>query len=231
VIKVIDTGMGIKPEFLAHVFDRFRQEDSSTTRVHGGLGLGLAIVRHLVELHGGTVSADNRIDEQGAIFTVRLPLPPAGKNRKRRARKHLDQNGKKNGDSETASNLANLRVLLVDDEADGREMITTMLEQDGAQVKGVASADEALQVLAEWNPDVLISDIGMPIEDGYSLIRKVRTLPPERGGTVPAIALTGYTRNEDQLKALSAGYQSHISKPVILQDLIAVVASLAGRYI
>jgi PAS domain S-box-containing protein len=230
-IEVIDTGIGIKPEFLVHVFDRFRQEDSSTTRIHGGLGLGLAIVRHLVELHGGTVTADNRIDEKGAIFTVRLPLSAVSKNRNYHAPKHLGQNGKKNGNRETESNLANLRVLLVDDEADGREMIATMLEQDGAQVKGVASVNEALQLLAEWNPDVLISDIGMPIEDGYSLIRKVRTLPPERGGTVPAIALTGFARNEDQLKALSAGYQSHISKPVVLQDLIAAVASLAGRYV
>jgi CheY-like chemotaxis protein len=177
------------------------------------------------------VTADNRIDEKGTIFTVRIPLPAVSKNRNYRAPAHLGQNGEQNGNRETESNLANLRVLLVDDEADGREMITTMLEQDGAQVKGVASANEALQVLAEWNPDVLISDIGMPMEDGYSLIRKVRTLPPERGGTVPAIALTGYARTEDQLRALSAGYQSHISKPVAVQDLIAAVASLAGRYV
>jgi signal transduction histidine kinase/ActR/RegA family two-component response regulator len=230
-IKVIDTGPGIKPEFLHHVFDRFRQEDSSTTRAQGGLGLGLSIVRHLVELHGGTVSAENRRDAQGAVFTVRLPLaaavptksPPAAQAMRfsQASRQDMPQNH--------TSSLEGLRVLLVDDETDGREMVTIMLEIIGVQVKAVASANEALQTFAEWRPDILVSDIGMPTEDGYSLIRKVRALPPEQGGNVPAAALTGYASKEDYLEALSAGYHSHIKKPVDLEELITVVANLTGR--
>jgi CheY-like chemotaxis protein len=230
-IKVIDTGPGIKPEFLPHVFDRFRQEDSSITRAHGGLGLGLSIVRHLVELHDGTVTAESRRDAQGAIFTVRLPLAAAIENKNSPALQ-VTQTGqpmKKAAASQCASTLAGLSVLLVDDEADSREIVKAMLEQNGAKVKAVSSAYEALLTFAEWRPDVLVSDIGMPAEDGYSLIRKVRSLPPERGGGVPAAALTGYAGRTDYLKALSAGYQSHIKKPVDLEELIAVIESLAGR--
>jgi PAS domain S-box-containing protein len=233
-IEVLDTGPGIKPEFLPFVFDRFRQEDSSTTRIHGGLGLGLSIVRHLVELHGGTVTAGTRLDEQGAIFTVRLPLSAAKERRERPgdqiAIPTFAQAWNESENAVVASNLADLRVLIVDDEADGLTLVTIMLEKNGAQVKGVASVNEALIGLAEWNPDVLISDIGMPKEDGYSFIRKVRALPPERGGNVPAIALSGYTRKEDCLKAIAAGFQSHLPKPVEPDELIAVVASLAGRF-
>jgi len=230
-IKVIDTGPGIKPEFLPHVFDRFRQEDSSITRTQGGLGLGLSIVRHLVELHGGTVSAENRRDAQGAVFTVRLPLAAAGPTKSPPAAQvmQFSQAPRQDMPQNHISSLEGLRVLLVDDETDGREMVTIMLEIIGVQVKAAASANEALQTFAEWRPDILVSDIGMPAEDGYSLIRKVRALPPEQGGNVPAAALTGYASEEDYLEALSAGYHSHIKKPVDLEELIAVVASLTGR--
>jgi CheY-like chemotaxis protein len=226
-IKVIDTGPGIKPEFLPYVFDRFRQEDSSITRTQGGLGLGLSIVRHLVELHGGTVTAESRGDSHGAIFTVRLPLAAAGAAKSPPAAQAMrfSQVSPQNH----TSSLEGLRVLLVDDETDGRELVTIMLEQNGIQVKAAASADEALQTFAEWKPDILVSDIGMPEEDGYSLIRKVRALPLEQGGNVPAAALTGYVSKEDYSKALSAGYHSHIKKPVELEELIAVVARLTGR--
>ena len=229
-IKVIDTGPGIKPEFLPHVFDRFRQEDSSITRAHGGLGLGLSIVRHLVELHDGTVTAESRRDAQGAIFTVRLPLAAAIENKNSPAPlvTQTGQPTKKDAAPQCASTLAGLRVLLVDDEEDSREIVMAMLEKNGVQVKAAASAYEALRTFAEWRPDVLVSDIGMPVEDGYSLIRKVRSLPPERGGDVPAAALTGYAGRTDYLKALSAGYQSHIKKPVDFEELIAVIVSLAG---
>jgi PAS domain S-box-containing protein len=230
-IKVIDTGPGIKPEFLPHVFDRFRQEDSSITRAQGGLGLGLSIVRHLVELHGGTVSAENRRDAQGAVFTVRLPLATAGPAKSPPAAQAMQfsQAPRQDMPQNHISSLEGLRVLLVDDETDGREMVTIMLEIIGVQVKAAASANEALQTFAEWRPDILVSDIGMPAEDGYSLIRKVRALPPEQGGNVPAAALTGFASEEDYLEALSAGYHSHIKKPVELEELIAVVASLTGR--
>ena len=229
-IKVIDTGPGIKPEFLPHVFDRFRQEDSSITRAHGGLGLGLSIVRHLVELHDGTVTAESRRDAQGAIFTVRLPLAAAIEDKNSPAPQDMQsgQPTKKDAAPQRASTLAGLRVLLVDDEEDSREIVMAMLEQNWVQVKAASSAYEALRTFAEWRPDVLVSDIGMPAEDGYSLIRKVRSLPPERGGDVPAAALTGYAGRTDYLKALSAGYQSHIKKPVDFEELIAVIVSLAG---
>jgi signal transduction histidine kinase/CheY-like chemotaxis protein len=226
-IKVIDTGPGIKPEFLPYVFDRFRQEDSSITRTQGGLGLGLSIVRHLVELHGGTVTAESRRDPLGAIFTVRLPLAAAGAAKSPPAAQA--RGFSQDSPQYHTSSLEGLRVLLVDDETNGRELVTIMLEQNGVQVKAAASAGEALQTFSEWRPDILVSDIGMPVEDGYSLIRKVRTLPLEQGGNVPAAALTGYVSQEDYSKALSAGYNSHIKKPVELEELIAVVASLAGR--
>jgi PAS domain S-box-containing protein len=223
-IKVIDTGRGIKPEFLPYVFDRFRQEDSSSTRAYGGLGLGLAIVRHLVELHGGTVAADSQGEGQGATFTVRLPL--AGANADKTAAMQSSETTAEGGVSER---LAGLKVLVVDDEADTRDLVALMLKQDGAQVRAADSANEGLQALAEWKPDVIISDIGMPLEDGYTLIRKVRALPPEQGGHTPAAALTAYARREDRVKALAAGYQAHLPKPVEPEELVAVVASLAGR--
>ncbi|MCM3902890.1 MAG: ATP-binding protein [Pyrinomonadaceae bacterium] len=220
-LTVSDTGKGISPGFLPRVFDRFRQADSSTTRDHGGLGLGLAIVRHLVELHGGTVQAESNGVGQGASFSVTFPIltgsiQPAIT---------LSGEHRRNGLPE----LNGLRVLIVDDEADARQIISTMIAQTGAEVRTCESAREALQTLEEWRPDVLMSDIGMPGEDGYSLINKVRSLPAERGGHTPAAAFTAYAREEDRNRALAAGYQMHIAKPVSSSQLVAMIARLAGR--
>ncbi len=321
-IQVSDTGIGINPDFLPHVFDRFRQADSTTTRSHGGLGLGLAIVRHLVELHGGTVSADSKGEGQGATFTVELLLwhsgqeqgnskpleqssleepglqqetasanasvtqsanasevlatqeaseqAPAvatlgasvGKNSVQSTRHELGvlsplvQGNGASGDrdstqaspelagalgklqevcplletsAELSSTLSGLRVLIVDDEPDVRELLTTMLEESGANVTAVESVVEALKVLEPLQPDVLISDIAMPLEDGYSLIRKVRTLQTDQGGLLPALALTAYAKEEDAKKAIESGFQIHMSKPVDTTKLVMAVASLAGR--
>jgi PAS domain S-box-containing protein len=231
-ITVADTGHGISPEFLPHVFDRFRQADSSNTRAHGGLGLGLAVVRHLVELHGGTVSAASAGEGQGATFTVRLPLTVV-----RDTPDRLPSRAKELfGDAREASwtlalppDLTGVRVLIVDDEADARELLTAVIGQCGAEVAVAASAMEGLDTVREWQPQVIVSDIGMPDEDGYNFIRRVRTLPPEAGGNTPAAALTAYARMEDRVRALSAGYQTHVAKPVDPAELAAVVASLAGR--
>ena len=221
-LKVIDTGQGIDPEFLPRVFDRFRQADSSTTRNYGGLGLGLAIVRHLVELHGGSVSAESLGKGKGATFSVSFPVI---------AERTQPLSPTLSGETlrYDLQALDGLRVLLVDDEADARQLIGTVIERTGAQVKACESANEALQVLAEWRPDVLMSDIAMPDEDGYSFIGKVRSLPREKGGETPAAALTAYARDEDRKRALKAGYQMHITKPVSSGKLVAMVAQLAGR--
>ncbi len=219
-IQVIDTGIGISSEFLPKVFERFRQADSTTTRSHNGLGLGLAIVRHLVELHKGTIFAQSLGAGQGATFTVRLPLLDSRGNR-----------GNREATGEISSPmastpLAGLRVLVVDDEADTRNFLSFMFEEYGAFATAVASVDEALAVLEQAKPDILISDIGMSEQDGYTLIRKLRSLEPEKGGCIPAIALTAYTREEDRLEALSAGFQQHLSKPIDPNKLIAVVANV-----
>ncbi|MEH2283319.1 MAG: PAS domain S-box protein [Nostoc sp.] len=219
-IQVIDTGIGISPDFLPYVFDRFRQADSSNTRIYGGLGLGLAIVRHLVELHGGTIHADSPGKEQGATFTVKLPLlksPPFYPF----APLPLSPS--------FPFSLLGVRVLVVDYQADTREFITTVLEQCQAEVQAVASVPEALRLITQWKPDVLISDIGMPQEDGYSLIRKLRSQPPELGGNIPAAALTADARAEDRMRAIQEGYQLHLPKPIEAAELATVVASLVGR--
>src|ERR1041385_3503312 len=227
-IVVSDTGVGIKPDFLPHVFDRFRQADGSTTRTYGGLGLGLAIVRHLVELHGGTAWADSAGEGQGAQFTVRLPVMIS-------YQQHFDEPFNRSavavGDSHRRelSSLTGLRILVVDDEVDARTLLTTMIERCGAQVVAVSSASEGLESIETWRPDVLIADIGIPVEDGYGLIRKVRALPKERGGQTPALALTAYARTEDRVRALSEGYQVHLAKPVDRYELAAVVTSLGHR--
>ncbi|MBE9207255.1 response regulator [Nostoc sp. LEGE 06077] len=225
-IQIIDTGVGIQREFLPYVFDRFRQADSSSTRAHGGLGLGLAIVRHLVELHGGTVDVDSPGEGQGTTFTAKLPLLVSNKEVVS-APMSLPE-----ADSEIvpgSPSLAGVRVLVVDDEADTREYMTTVLQQCQAQVQAVGSVKEALQVIAQWKPDVLVSDIGMPGEDGYSLIRQLRSQSPEQGGKIPAAALTAYARAEDRMRAIQEGFQLHLPKPIEPVELATVVASLVGR--
>jgi PAS domain S-box-containing protein len=228
-VVVTDTGVGISSEFLPYVFERFRQADGSTTRNYGGLGLGLAIVRHLVELHGGTVSAESAGADKGAAFTVRFPamLESIGQ--------HLELTEFVTSPIATAESrdrqqsLSGLRVLVVDDEFDARALVTTMLEGSGAQVLALSSAAEALDSMESWKPDVLVADIGMPVEDGYGLIRKVRALPHEHGGQTPAVALTAYARSDDRKRALAEGYQVHLAKPVDRVELAAVVGSLCRR--
>jgi signal transduction histidine kinase/ActR/RegA family two-component response regulator len=227
-IAVSDTGSGISPEFLPHVFDRFRQGDQKTTRRHGGLGLGLSIVRHLVEIHGGTVRAESPGEGHGSTFTVLLPVAPVYPSEPSEGRVHPAARETLPA-FECPDRLDGLRVLVVDDEPDTREMLRAGLGLCGAQVTAAGSAAEALSEMAKAPPDVLISDIGMPDEDGYELLRKVRALPAGRGGRVPAIALTAYARVEDRMQALRAGYQMHVPKPVELAELAAVVASLARR--
>lgn len=231
-IAVHDTGAGIKPEFLPHVFDRFRQADSTTTRTQGGLGLGLAIVRHLVELHGGTVHADSRGEGQGATFVIKLPLRVVRrKSEDHRARDAERGTGNKGAGDQIICEpqLDGLRVLIVDDEPDTLELLTVALRQCHAEVTSVATAAGALRAFEESRPDVLVSDIGMPGEDGYSLIRKVRALEDENSSRIPAIALTAYAREEDRVRALLAGFQVHVAKPINPAEFIALVASLAGR--
>ena len=221
-VTVKDTGQGIEPEFLPRVFDRFLQADSSTTRSFGGLGLGLAIVRHLVELHGGTVSAQSEGLNKGATFSATFPL--LTERAEPIAMSH-------SGEMVALENhsLDGLRVLLVDDEAEAREIISTVIERTGAEVTACQSATEALVTLQEWKPDVILSDIAMPDEDGYSFIGKVRSLPREKGGETPAAALTAYARDIDRRQALAAGYQMHIAKPIGASQLVTMVARLAGR--
>jgi len=226
-IVVTDTGVGIKSDFLPHVFDRFRQADGSTTRNYGGLGLGLAIVRHLVELHGGTAWAESAGEDQGAKFTVRLPTMTLSEQQPDEVPRQPAVSMVER-DRQPAS-LEGLRVLVVDDEFDARSLLTAMLERCGAQVIAVGSAREGIDSVESWKPDVLIADIGMPVEDGYGLIRRVRALPREHGGQTPALALTAYARTEDRVRALSEGYQVHLAKPVDRSELAAVVASLGHR--
>ncbi|MBW4458932.1 MAG: PAS domain S-box protein [Nodosilinea sp. WJT8-NPBG4] len=216
-IRVIDTGMGISPQFLPHVFEHFRQEDGSTTRKFGGLGLGLAIVRQIVELHGGTVKAESRGEQQGATFVVQLPaLQPATP--------ILPEQNQLQSASETR--LDKVQVLLVDDDTDTREFQTFLLEQHGATVTAVASGIEALQALEQWLPDVIVSDIGMEEMDGYSLMQQIRSRPPAQGCMVPAIALTAYAAEVDQEKALQAGFQTHLAKPLEPERFVKEIITL-----
>ncbi len=227
-IRVSDSGIGIRPDFLEYAFDRFRQADSSTTRIHGGLGLGLAIVRHLVELHGGTVRAESAGDDKGSTFTVILPIAPL---RALRPAEPLPERAGEDGDAGEpveVQEIRGLRILLVDDERDAREMLPGVLEQFGGRVRTAASAAEALEELLHEGADVLIADIGMPEMDGYELIRRIRALDGELRD-LPAIALTAYAGEVDRRKALDAGYQLHLAKPVEPHQLAVAVARVARR--
>lgn len=227
-ITVSDTGRGIDPEFLPHVFDRFRQADQTSTRAHGGLGLGLSIVQQLVELHGGTVHAESAGAGRGATFVVQLPVMVSRRQPELRERRHPTAGG--TAPLECPPQLTGLRVLVVDDEEDARELLSAVLERCGSEVTTAGSVAEALERYQRAPPDVLLSDIGMPEEDGYDLIRRVRSLEAAAGGgRIPAIALTAYARVEDRVRALNAGYQVHVPKPIEPVELVAMVASLAGR--
>ncbi len=239
-IQVKDTGIGISPNFLPHVFDRFRQADSTTTRAHGGLGLGLAIVRHLVHLHGGTIQAQSEGEGRGATFTVSLQLLSSAEELgkimelQQRLPGQLELDRERDtsllgASTETSKTLVGLQVLIVDDEPDVRELLATALEESGANAIAAESVVEALKLLEQSHPDVLIGDIGMPVEDGYTLIRKIREREAERGGQLPAVALTAYVREEDCQQAIASGFQMHMSKPVDTTQLVMAVAKLAGR--
>lgn len=219
---VADTGVGIDADFLPHVFERFAQADSSSTRSHGGLGLGMAIVHHLVDLHGGAVQADSPGPNQGATFTVRLPirtpavdepLPVPGKERADLENTPIDQ----------LPSLHGVAVLVVDDEPSAREVIATILSARGARVVTAGSAAEALAAVETESPDVIVSDIGMPGQDGYSLIRAIRSRGPHRGGQIPAIALTAYASARDSVAALAAGFHRHLAKPIVPMELVSAV--------
>jgi len=224
-LRISDSGIGIAPEFLPHVFDRFRQADSSPARSQGGLGIGLSIVKHLVELHGGTVQAASGGPGRGASFIVCLP----------RAALRPGQNGAYPGNARATAptplsvNLRGVKVLVVDDEPDARDLIRQLLAECHADVHTAASAAEAMLAFQSIRPDLLLSDIGMPGRDGYQLIRDIRRLAPEAGGRTPAIALTAFARSEDRTRAMLSGYQVHVSKPIESHELIATVASLVGR--
>ena len=231
-VTVSDSGMGIKADFLPHLFERFRQADSTTTRQYGGLGLGLSIVKQLVELHGGSVRAESAGEGQGATFVVSLPLAPlrGGGGDDDDGREHPTSAGTASsriGDEELR--LAGVRVLVVEDEPDARELIRRVLARCEAEVVTAASASEGMERLRARRPDVIVSDIGMKDRDGYQFIRDVRQLPDAEGGRTPAIALTAFARSEDRTRAMMAGYQVHVAKPIEPRELVATVGSLAGR--
>ena len=227
-VLVSDTGVGIDPEFLPYIFDRFRQADGSTTRKHGGLGLGLAIVRHLVDIHHGTIEVQSTGQQQGTTFLISLPLA-VGKEARDAAGDSAYEEG--NGDTSfgTAQLLAGLRILVVDDEADSRSLLNAILTGSGSEVRCCASAATAMQEFKDWNPDVLLSDIGMPDEDGYALIRKLRQQKSKRIRGIPAIALTAYATPDDRAQALAAGFQMHLAKPIEPQTLVTSIATAVGR--
>jgi len=227
-ISVADTGIGIDPDFIPHLFERFRQGDASTTRNFGGLGLGLSIVKSLVELHGGTVAAESPGEGLGTRITVRLPINAV--HRPADAAEDRAHPSVAAGEARAlAGELSGIRVLVVDDQSDARILISRVLEDSGAEVQSAASADEALRLLTAHKPNVLVSDIGMPEADGFELLKRVRALEQHEGGRVPAIALTAFARSEDRTRALRAGFVVHVSKPVDPSELIATVASVAGR--
>jgi signal transduction histidine kinase/CheY-like chemotaxis protein len=227
-LTVSDDGIGVDPAFRPHLFERFFQADGSTTRLHGGLGLGLALVRHIVELHGGTVSADSRGLGHGAMFTVTLPVRAAAPTvSSEPTADSADRSSEPDRHYNPA--LAGTRVLIVDDEGDAREILNESLTQFGAEVRTAASTSEGLDIFQQWRPDVLVADIGMPFEDGYELIRRVRALEQRQGGMIPAVAVTAYAQRDDRARTLSAGYNEHLAKPVDPRHLAAVVEGLRGN--
>jgi CheY-like chemotaxis protein len=225
-LTVEDSGIGIRPEFLPYVFERFRQADATTTRMFGGLGLGLSIVRRLVELHGGTVRAMSRGEGEGSTFAVRFPVERAYASPRSRPAK--PEAAPATFDFEHAD-LAGLKVLVVEDEPDARDLARRVLSECHANVLTASTAAEAIIAVETERPDVIVSDIGMPDVDGYELLRRIRALGPERGGRAPAIALTAFARTEDRMRALRAGFLVHVAKPVEPSELVATVASVAGR--
>jgi signal transduction histidine kinase/CheY-like chemotaxis protein len=224
-VVVSDTGVGIAAEFLPYVFDRFRQGDSSSTRTRGGLGLGLALVRSLVELHGGTVAVESPGEARGATFVVKLPLMVATIVEPAPAASAPEPLGA----VAATPSLEGVRVLVVDDDLVAVDLTREILMRAGAEVWGCAGGSEAFPMLQQCHPDVLVSDIEMPTQDGYSLIRRIRALEPDQGGKTPAVALSAYSRPEDRIRSLMAGFNLHVSKPVAPSELVTVVASLAGR--
>jgi signal transduction histidine kinase/ActR/RegA family two-component response regulator len=227
-VSVSDSGIGITPEFLPHIFDRFRQADGSTTRVHGGLGLGLSIVKHLVLLHRGDVKVESAGKDQGATFVVSLPVSSQVSADEIEKQRTMDQEGDRLP-ANFSTLLEGVRILVVDDEADSRELVAAILTRCGAQVRSCESAEEALKVFALWKPDVLVSDIGMPKEDGYSLIKKLRKLRLKLAKEIPAVALTAYATDDDRSRALAAGFQTHVAKPIEPEALVKSIADAAGR--
>jgi CheY-like chemotaxis protein/anti-sigma regulatory factor (Ser/Thr protein kinase) len=224
-VRVSDTGQGITPEFLPYVFDRFRQQDGSTTREHGGLGLGLAIVRHLVEQHGGSVTAESAGARRGATFTINLPIAAVKAPPGARGDAEAPPNPARGGGSPA---LAGVRVLVVDDQPDARELLALVLGRAGAEVSAAASAAEALELLGRGEVDVLVSDIGMPGTDGYALIGRVRDSESGRARRTPSVALTAYASEADRLRARAAGFDAHIVKPVEPAELVSVIAGLVA---
>jgi signal transduction histidine kinase/AmiR/NasT family two-component response regulator len=221
-ISVKDRGQGISPEFLPYVFERFRQADMTTTRMHGGLGLGLAIVRQLVELHSGTVTVESPGHGLGATFTVRLPMLPVPQSARA-------ESGELNSDALGLHDLNGLKVMVVDDEIDTCDLLKTVLSKQGARVTTAQSATAALKLISKTKPDLLISDVAMPGTDGYEFMRRIRSLPKELGGAVPAVALTAYAREQDRKRALSAGYQMHLTKPIEVAELSATLVHLISN--
>ncbi|HEX8283068.1 MAG TPA: ATP-binding protein [Pyrinomonadaceae bacterium] len=226
-VRVSDTGQGIAPEFLPYVFDRFRQADGSTTREHGGLGLGLSIVRHLVEQHGGSVAAESAGEQRGSTFTINLPIaavktPPEPHETSEQTPPQATP------EAGAPSALGGLRILVVDDHPDARELLSMVLGRAGARVSTAASAAEALELFQRGELDVLVSDVGMPVVDGYSLVGRVRELAAGRGGRIPTVALTAYATGEDRRRALAAGFDAHLAKPVEPSELVSVIAGLVA---
>jgi len=225
---ISDTGVGITPEFLPYIFDRFRQADGSTTRIHGGLGLGLSIVKHLVQLHRGSVDVSSAGKGKGASFTVTLPLALVTSHAVTESSPAVEVEIAAHP-AEVSNVLKGLRILVVDDEGDSRDLVRAILTRYGSEVNCCESSAEALKAVRDWKPDLLISDIGMPTEDGFTLIRKIRKMKSKQARETPAVALTAYVTREDRESALTAGFQLHIAKPIEPSALVMSIASVTGR--